>query len=247
VRDVSDPLQRADHFIVGSEIDLAPNLSANVEAYWKIFRQVTNINRNKLFDDTPDFFDRPEELRKDFVIEEGDAYGIDLLLKYKKNSMDFWLVYSNGYVTRWDGTRQFPPIWDRRHNVNLVASYKFGEYNAYELSARWNFGSGFPFSQTQGFFGELPFGDGVNTDLGTSNANLGTILGELNGGRLPTYHRLDIGFSRTWRFSERSKLEVNLSASNAYDRDNIFFFDRTTGSRVDQLPLLPAVGMKFSF
>ena len=247
VRDVNDPLQRSDHFIIGTEIDITSELSANVEGYWKIFRQVTNLNRNKLFDDSPDFFDRPEELRTDFIIEEGDAYGVDLLLKYKKNAMDLWLVYSNGYVTRWDGSQQFPPIWDRRHNVNLVASYTFGDYEAYKLSARWNFGSGLPFSQTQGFYGDIPFSDGVNSDLGTANANLGTVLGDLNAGRLPTYHRLDIGITRTWRFSEYSKLDVNLSASNVYDRQNIFFFDRTAGNRVDQLPFLPAIGAKLSF
>ena len=247
VRDVTDPLQRADHFILGTEVDLTDEITANIEGYWKIFRQVTNLNRNKLYDDTPDFQDKPEELRKDFVIEEGDAYGLDLLVKYKKNDLDLWVVLSNGYVTRWDGEQEYFPIWDRRNNVNVVASYNFGKFSAYRFSLRWNYGSGFPFTQTAGFYGDIPFGGGIGTDIGSSNADLGTILGDLNDGRLPDYHRLDLGLSRTWKFDQNTKLEVTLSASNAYDRQNIFFFDRSTNERVDQLPLLPAMGMSFDF
>lgn len=247
VREVDDPLQRADHFILGAEIDITPELTANVEGYLKSFNQVTNINRNKLYEDTPEYDDQPEELRKDFVIEEGNAYGVDFLFKYKKDRTDLWFVYSLGYVDRWDGAQSYNPIWDRRHNVNLVASQTFGKFDAYKVSARWNFGSGFPFTQTQGFYGDLPFSGGIGTDIGSANPDLGTILGDLNGGRLPAYHRLDLGFTRTWRFSDRTKLELDLSVSNAYDRQNIFYFDRVRGQRVDQLPLLPSMGASFSF
>ena len=32
------------------------------------------------------------------------------------------VVYSIGKVTRWDGIRAYSPLFDRRHNINLVGT-----------------------------------------------------------------------------------------------------------------------------
>ena len=42
-------------------------------------------------------------------------------------------------------------------------------------------------------------------------------------------------------------VQADLSVTNAYDRRNIFYFDRVTASRKDQLPLLPSVGVSWTF
>ncbi|HNU56732.1 MAG TPA: carboxypeptidase-like regulatory domain-containing protein, partial [Flavobacteriales bacterium] len=152
-RDVKDPLQRANHIVGGFEYDFSDAFSANFEVYLKDFRQVTNLNRNKLFNDTDEFADKPDELKKDYIIETGKAYGADLLLKYEKNNWYLWAVYSYTYVDRWDGMRTYNPVWDRRNNINLVASYNFGKFDAWKVNVRWNFGSGFPFTKTQGYYG----------------------------------------------------------------------------------------------
>lgn len=245
--DVKDPLQRANHYVAGFEYDFTPEFSANFEVYLKDFRQVTNLNRNKLFNDTDEFSDKPDELKKDFIIETGQAYGADLLLKYEKNNYYFWAVYSYTYVDRWDGTRSYNPVWDRRNNVNLVASYAFGKFEAWKVNARWNFGSGFPFTRTQGYYGSTPYNGDVNFDYTTSNADLAIIFGPLNEGRLPTYHRLDLGVTKTWRLDENQQVELDLSLTNAYDRQNIFYFDRIRFERVDQLPFLPSFGVSYKF
>lgn len=247
VRDIKDPLQRANHYIAGFEIDLTSDISVNVEGYLKDFRQVTNINRNKLYEDTQEFQDKPDELKKDFIVETGKAYGADLQLKYEKGAMFVWAVYSYTYVDRFDGTIEYNPIWDRRHNINLVTSYSFGKFKSWTANVRWNFGSGFPFTQTQGYYGQLTFPDGVGTDYTQSNADLSTIYGALNQGRLPTYHRLDLGLAKVWRLSERQEVKLDLSVTNTYDRQNIFYYDRVRGKRVDQLPILPSVGVSYSF
>ena len=56
----------------------------NVEGYYKYFPQLTNINRNKIFDDNGDNSDQPDFLKKDYIIEQGDAYGVDFLLNFKE-------------------------------------------------------------------------------------------------------------------------------------------------------------------
>ena len=246
-RDIRNPLQRANHYVAGIEFDLTPELTANFEVYLKDFRQITNLNRNKLFNDTPEFADKPDELKKDYIVETGKAYGADLLLKYEKNDIYVWAVYSYTYVDRFDGIQTYNPVWDRRHNINLVVSYAFGKFDAWKVNARWNFGSGFPFTQTQGYYGQIPFNGDVNYDYTNSNASLAILFGPLNQGRLPTYHRLDLGVTKSWRLDENQLIELDLSLTNTYDRQNIFYFDRVRFQRINQLPFLPSAGLSYKF
>jgi hypothetical protein len=69
----------------------------------------------------------------------------------------------------------------------------------------------------------------------------------LNGGRLPFYHRLDVNIKRTFKLSKKTSLELNAGVTNAYNRANVFYIDRVTGERIDQLPLLPTIGLDFAF
>jgi hypothetical protein len=151
-------------------------------------------------------------------------------------------------VNRFDGVQTYPTIFDRRHNINTLVTYQLDEKATWEASVRWNLGTGFPFTLTQGFYGQNPLDNGVQANVGTSNPEIGIIYSETrNGGRLPTYHRLDFSLKKTMKFGKRSKLEIVASATNAYNRKNIFYFDRVRYTRVNQLPILPTMSMNFSF
>ncbi|MFM7823761.1 MAG: hypothetical protein ACKPB3_08305, partial [Bacteroidota bacterium] len=76
---------------------------------------------------------------------------------------------------------------------------------------------------------------------------LGIIYGPLNEGRLPYYHRLDISLKKNFELSDKSTLEATASVINVYNRKNIFYIDRITNERVDQLPILPAIGLSLTF
>ena len=47
-------LQKATHAIFRFEVDLAKHITLNVEGYYKWFNQLSNINRNKLYEETDD-------------------------------------------------------------------------------------------------------------------------------------------------------------------------------------------------
>lgn len=244
---VTSRLQKARHVIAGFEWDLPHHFSLNVEAYIKDFTQLENINRDKLYDDTPQNSNKPDALKKDFIIETGMARGIDFLLNYDYNGFYFWGVYSYASVSRFDGTRTYWPNFDRRHNVNLLASYSFGKNRCWMTSIRWNFGSPFPFTQSAGYYEQLTFVDGIGTDLSGQNGNVSTIFAPINEGRLSSYHRLDFSIQRTYQLSTTSKLEVNAGVTNAYDRKNIFYVNRFTAQQIYQLPILPSIGAILSF
>ncbi|MFC1733526.1 carboxypeptidase-like regulatory domain-containing protein [candidate division KSB1 bacterium] len=245
--EITSFLQKAEHIIFGIEYDLLKNITVNIEAYYKNFSQLTNINRNKIFDDNDLYYDKPDYVKKEFIVETGDAEGIDISVKYDFRRFYLWAVYSLGYVNRYDGINEYVPHYDRRHNVNLVGSYVLGENLNWEINVRWNYGSGFPFTQTQGFYGKINFNDGIFTDYISVNEELGIQYAKLNDGRLPTYHRLDITIKRKFYFAKHSEMEVNFSLTNVYDRNNIFYVDRIANEVVYQLPIMPSLGLSWTF
>jgi hypothetical protein len=242
-QNVTSALQRAWHYGAGIELDLGQHQEINIEGFYKDFTQLTNINRDKLYDEND--LSKPEFQRNDFAIEIGNSYGMDFKYKYEFKKMYLWAVYSLTYVERFDGTRNYSPHFDRRHNVNLVATYTFDKKRSWNLNTRWNFGSGFPFTQTQGFYEKL------NTEAPgnplTQNGNIGVYYTEINNGRLPSFHRMDVSLSKKMTLKKNQTMTLTVAATNVYNRDNIFYFDRARFTRINQLPIIPTVGINYSF
>lgn len=244
--EVKTALQKARHLVAGFEFDLFKFFTVNLEGYVKEFNQLTNVNRDKIYPNSSLYQDKPAYQREDYIVEDGIAKGIDFTLKYDYKNLYVWTTYSLGSVTRRDEIREYAPHYDRRHNVNIVTSYAFGKDKSWELNGRWNLGSGFPFTQTQGYYEKAKFNN-IFDDYTQTSGNLGIIYSSLNNGRLPWYHRLDVSLKKQWKLSEFSRLEANLGATNIYNRDNLFYFDRLTNSRRYQLPFLPSLGVNLTF
>ena len=234
----SHRLQKSIHGVAGIEVDVTKTIDLNVEGYYKDFSQLIALNRNKLEPQDPNY-----------ITETGKAYGLDISLKVEAKRAYLWGAYSLGFVPRFDGEQEYPPVFDRRHNLNLVGTYQLGKKKQWELGARWNFGSGFPFTQTQGFYNNVPFFEGgIGTDILSGQGDLGILYSDTrNGGRLPYYHRLDLSIKYLLKFTKYSNLEIVASATNIYDRPNIFYFDRVRYTRVNQLPILPSLSATFQF
>jgi hypothetical protein len=248
---VDSRLQKANHFIIGTEFDVMDNVTLNVEGYLKDFVQLTSMNRNQLYSSTNFPPGTPEILWKDFMVENGKAYGVDFSLKYEYMRWYVWMAYSLAYVNK-NYENEFGDLinyrthYDRRHNINILVTYTGGARRQWEFSGRWNLGSGFPFTQVSGFYEHYQFDDMGMSIIGTSG-DTGIIYGELNKGQLPWYHRLDIDVKRKFYFSEHTQLEVDFSITNVYNRDNIFYVDIITSEKIYQLPLMPSLGLTLSF
>jgi len=230
-------MQRSYDAIFGVEVDLPKNITLNIEPYYKYFWHLFDLNIYKVTAD-----------QSDFLIQRGASYGLDILMKWQYKGLFLYGTYSLAYNQVNDFQQTYSPYYDRRHNVNLVAAYDFGKKRSWEVSARWNFGSGFPFTQTQAFYESNPFAAGISTNYTTTNGKLGILYAsQIDGGRLPAYNRLDLEIKKIFSFKKRLKLEINASVSNAYNRENIFYFNPVTYNRVNQLPILPSLAVAFSF
>lgn len=245
--DLSTYVQKSNHFIFGAEYDILRNFNLNVELYYKTMSNLTSVNRERLYADDPEHSDKPEYQRKEYTVENGKAYGADFSLKYDDGRLYVWTIYSLGKVIREGEMQTYSPHYDRRHNVNVLINYQMGQSRDFEISLRWNYGSGFPYSPTASMVEMLDFSNGINSDYISQNGTLTTIYGELNSERLPNYHRLDLSAKKRFDIGKRSILEINLSVTNVYNRNNLFYWNRITSQRVDQLPIMPSLGITYTF
>ncbi|WP_417591721.1 TonB-dependent receptor [Owenweeksia hongkongensis] len=245
-------LQKAKHVVAGLEIEVSKEITLNIEGYIKDFDQITNVNRNQIYASDNNDPDIAEIYKTKYIVEQGLAQGIDLLATYRTKKLYLWAAYSLSKVTRDDGLQEYYPYFDRRHNLNLVGNYTFGKEGTWEFSLRYNFGTGFPFTPTQGYYSQLTFIDNTGNaqpsqDLTTTNGNPAVIYGDLNDKRLPNYHRVDVSIKKTITLKNENVLELSAGATNILNYENIFYWDREENKRVNQLPIMPTVSLAYSF
>lgn len=243
-RQLNHPLQEAYHATLGVEYQPG-NALISLEGWYKHFTQLTVINRERLFPEDPTF-----------LTEVGYAYGADLTIRYQTVRWSVYGTYSYQYNRRSDFRITYFPLWDRRHTANLLGTYRWGGWistarlreSKWEASLRWTLGSGLPFTQTLGFFEKLLLLQGSQSPYITQQGQLAILLSpNYNAARLPAYHRLDLTLKRRWRIGSIFLLEGNFTLLNAYNRPNLFYIDRISARRYNQLPILPMVGLTGSW
>lgn len=241
---VNNTLQTAYHLLGGIEVDIK-DVELNLEPWYKNFTR--NIELNRVKKSTSD---------GDFTAGTGEAYGVDLSAKYNKGRYFIWTVFGYQYVRyktlvaqsviETPSVQTYAPPFDRRININVVGSYTAGKKKNWDISLRYNLGSPFPFTQTQGFFEGLNLG--VGSSVPQQNGQLNVLYAQqLNGGRLSWYHRLDLSVKRKFKLTQYSNIETTFGVTNAYDRNNIFYIERSQNTRVYQLPIFPSANVTWNF
>lgn len=235
--EVKANLQTAYHVLGGVEVDIR-DVELNLEPWYKNFTQNIELNRYKQF-----------ASEADFLVETGKAYGLDLSAKYSKNRLYLWAVLGYQMVDRYDGRQTYPPPFDRRFNANFLGSYTAGKKKDLDFSLRYNLGSPFPFTQTQGFYENLNLvSGGISTNYLQQNGQLGLLYAnEINGGRLSYYHRVDLSAKKRFTLTKTSNIETTLSITNIFSRNNIFYVNRIDNTRVYQLPIFPSLNVTWNF
>ncbi|HUF07864.1 MAG TPA: hypothetical protein VMO47_01000, partial [Rhodothermales bacterium] len=92
------------------------------------------------------------------------------------------------------------------------------------------------------FFNAVNIGSS-DTDFLDEEGDVQILFDDPYGGVLPSYNRLDVTLERRIE-TPRFVGTVQLGLLNAYDRSNVFYFDLFATRRVDQLPLVPMIGIK---
>ena len=244
----STPVPTATHLITGWRGRFFPWLEMNVEVYRKDLDHIV----------FPVFAQAVNRLAE-FARVEGEAKGVDFKMEINRPSFFASLGYSlasveyfrksghnvspllPGVAASAGGPEQkFRPPHDRRHQLNAVVQFV---RNRDRLSVRWQFGSGLPFTQVNGYYEHLPEFESSDESYRSAAGETFVSRSTLYGGELPSYHRLDVSYEHEFSF-DRTSITLQLGVINAYDRNNIFAYNIFSGDRVDQLPLIPSVGLK---
>jgi hypothetical protein len=249
---VEDQLQKSQHIIFGTEVDIGEYVFLNLEGYLKNYPQLIGYNNKKIVDE--EYGENlPEVLTKDFVVETGKSYGVELSGKYEDAIKIFKFTYTyaiakRAYEDAFGEMVEYYPHYDRRHNFNVMATVFAGDKNQWQFNARWNFGTGFPFFKTTGYYEFIRLDENEVNNYLTQNGDMRILLGdETDQGRLPNYHRLDISVKRSFKFKKSRTLEAEFNIVNVYNQKNIFYQDRITNETIYQLPFLPGLRIGYYF
>lgn len=221
---------RAVHYIIGLETVPLIDMILKLETYYKSVKNLATVNDHKIFPSDPNL-----------VSGTAESYGVELQLDMKLQSFYFNLSYSlSNAVVELRGI-EYHPKYDSRHNLSLIASVDIGK--GWNISSVWNYSSGRPFTEQLGYYNRF-YIDNIYLDwILNSKVKPYLVLGEINRGRLPDYHRLDFSISKVLPL-DFAVVTIDASIINVYDRSNLFYFKRDTGKRVNMLPFLPTASIK---
>lgn len=233
------PLE-ALHGVLGWQQDLGAGLRWSVDGYYKKMKGIP----------VP-IWRAVAQFTTDLGRANGEVYGTDLRLEYTAPNFYGFLGYgysntlyhaSQAEFGTWFGepVQSYHPPHDRRHQVNAVTSLDIGEFR---VSARWQFGSGLPYTRPIGFDEAFDYARNLH-DVHTNAGTTRLVLDKPLTGRLPVVHRLDVSLEREFDLS-RGRLLLQAGVINGYDRQNMFYYDLFTGRRLDQLPLAPYLSVTF--
>lgn len=221
----------------------------SVEGYYKYMDNLLE------YKDGASFWGSSQGWEEKVCMGRGWAYGIEFLAQKTIGQFTGWLGYTWSHTDRLfdrkgqelNNGKAFPAKYDRRHDISIVASYKFTE--KIDASISWVFNSGNTAT--------LPLQEYYDPLEDVYNYEAIPYVSSRNNYRLPNYHRMDVGinFHRNFKHGKRT---INISVYNVYNRKNPYLiyqdysynWSDTPTKYLKQLslfPLLPSLSYTWKF
>lgn len=229
--------EEATHYITGIEKWLSESATLTIETYYKDMNKLLDYNEN---------MDPTETKPEVFITGHGYAFGLDILLKKDFGGVSGWLGYSLGYSMVEFGGQKYHPFYDRRHDITAIGNFKLPK--KFNLSLRWTYGSGLPYTEIIGRYRRFFY----NFVENKAQFYWDYIAGTKNAYRFPAYHRMDLGLGRSFSFKGISGM-WQLGVINLYNHQNIFmyYWDEDTNppkkKKITMFPILPSLELKIKF
>lgn len=219
--------EHSDHFVLGVGGSIAARLGMDIQAYHKIFGSLVTYNANKLVSTDPDY-----------ISGSGRASGAEASLRYEHPNVDVLVAYGLSTTEVSQPGLTYQPRYDRRHSLKLLGVYRV--LAGLDVSVRWDYGSGLPFTPSVASYNRPTFADYLRDPRTVELGKPYLALGPKNSFRLPDFHRMDI--ATTYRMGLGPiHIALGVSVTNVYDRKNVFYYDRRNGRRVNSLSFFPSV------
>lgn len=201
----------------------------------------------------------------------GRVYGLEFLLEKKTGKLTGWLGYTwskniRKFANINNGV-EFPYVYDRPHDLSLIANYEFNKKVIF--SASWEYQSGRRMTiGTAGYDAnhlytslDLPprstvnyhFNDSYRHQFGEYGYEVATIYGTKNNYKLLDYHKLNVSV----HFTNQKKHGVRtwtVGIQNLYNRMNaynVYYSTDDNGKivlkKMTMFPIMPNVSYSFKF
>jgi hypothetical protein len=228
ISEIRDP-QRSAHYILGLEYRPSDRFLLKAEAYRKEMRDL--MGRIEDYGRKERFF---------IKADSGYAHGLEIFLNHVLSDRISWMLgYTYSVAKARGDDREFFRPFDQRHTLGVDLNCRTG-YGVLNLS--WRFHTGNPYTES---WYEKTNGEWIKR------------YGDPYAERLPSYHSLDLRFSREFEF-RRWSLNLYLQVMNVYNRQNVHEYSwskieepdgRVRYERVEEhyLPILPTFGIRVKF
>lgn len=247
--------QNSHQYAIGGVYQVSPAIDLSVESFYKSMDHLLEYKEGASFVGATTGWEDKVEMGK------GWSYGTEVLLQKNTGKTTGWIGYTWSKAERqfenlnWG--QKFYARYDRRHDVSVVMTHHFTK--RFDVGLTWVYGTGnavtlptqnvsaaqIPFSSSYYYYGYQ---------------NHYEYYGQRNNYRMPSYHRMDVGFN----FHKQKKHGIrtwNLSVYNAYGRQNPFFlvFESTTDaeynktgnsrklSQLSLFPIIPSISYSYKF
>jgi hypothetical protein len=235
------PVATAWHYVLGGEQRVRAAGSVRVEGFVKRYDRVLEAN----------WSEDAQRAGDEFFPVQGLSYGVDLLARWMPPTGPAgWIAYTYGVSSRQSGASRWAPGHDRRHDVDIVGTWRFTKYR---FGARLGYATGSPYTHIVGEIARRVY-DPSRDSWGTGDPRLWieSLGGERNGARFPATHRIDLDASREFKVRGAS-VAPYVSVANASNAKNVFVYlynystDQPTRRAISQFPVLPSVGVRIAF
>lgn len=248
--------QKSVQYAVGFVYEILDGVELSLEAYYK---EMDNLIEYK---EGSSFFSMQGGWEDNLEFGEGNAYGLEFLVRKTVGKTSGWI----GYTLSWANRRfdnisfgeWFPYRYDRRHDISIVLSQKISDNIV--LGVTWVYGTGNAVTLPLEKYGRLgtnndyfrEIGDPLDEDIYFNPVHY---FETRNNYRMPSYHRLDVGinFNKDLKWGTRT---WSVGVYNAYNRKNPFFLEFGTvyvrnGPNTSVLkqyslfPIIPSISYSF--
>jgi hypothetical protein len=243
--EVSDQVALGTSYLIGGKV------LVTWEAWYKWLQNQLD------FKDGAELFGN-DALEGELTTGRGYAFSpFEIEIEKKDGKLTGWIGYTLAWTRRGNfpdinGGANFPPRFDTRHNLSVVALWELSR--RLSVTATWVY--------TSGYTAWLPGGRFSFQDIpGGQLQPLVPIYGDRNTYRYPAYMRADLGVVWKW-WGRHTENDLTLSIYNVTDRRNPYFiyidFDsvetpvgdaptRIYAKQVSLFPILPSITWNFKF
>ena len=226
------------------------DISFNVEGYYKWMRDVVRFDEGVTFLNPKD-----SNWDENVLVGEGRAYGVEFMAQKNSGRLTGILSYTLSWSERkFDALNHgnwFPFKYDRRHDVSVLAEYKFDRRykTTRSVSVGFTLQSGNNLSIPDVEYKGLLLPGNEFGDYHELYHPIRQTYDNPNNFKMPTFHHLDIGYNIVKQKTDSKSITWSFSVYNVYNRMNPWYYYKS-GDKVKQVslfPLIPSVGFKYVF